>query len=342
MTQLNKDDRLADSASKIKAPFTVDPTMRFYSPQENVDAFDHPRVAPYLDWIANKWEPPSGSPRLALIIPCTKSKPYSTSREHRSINGALLDAGWEPEGTGKPPEGLYDAIDEGDDPRLLDLSTMTRNGVSLDRIVVSEPLGLVPYTDVYSWQDGPSPASGYDDPGLFESRGTSVSPWRADHSATQNASGKWTWGPAEREAYVSAHNTLVDVIHTTLTRVRDRYLGVAAWTSPGLTHRSFLMGEDQRRAEGLPLTRQGTTGPCALRGVSDLTPGLVDILPTTDQLKQSRVDLAKRLKSEGRTHSPGAVRAVYARGDGHDTPLGLPELLTNLMAWIDERASSGA
>ena len=143
MTELNKDDRLADSASKIKAPFTVDPTMRFYSPQENVDAFDHPRIAPYLDWIANKWEPPSGSPRLALIIPCTKSKPYSTSREHRSINGALLDAGWEPEGTGKPPEGLYDAIDDGDDPRLLDLSTMTRNGVSLDRIVVSDDEVLI-------------------------------------------------------------------------------------------------------------------------------------------------------------------------------------------------------
>ena len=336
---MNKEARLADSASKIKAPFTLDPTMRFYSPQENLDAFDHPRIAPYLDWIANEWEPPKGSPRLAVIIPCTKSKPYPTSREHRSINGALLDAGWEPDGTGGPPQELYECLDDGDDPRLLDLSTMTRNGVSLDRIVVSEPLGLVPYSSVYSWQDGPSPASGYDCPGLFESRGTSVSPWRTDHTATQNASGKWSWGPVERESYVAAHNILVDVIHSTLTRVRDRYVGIAAWTSPGLTHRSFMMGEDQRRVEGLPLSRRGTVGPCALRGVLDLTPGLVDILPTTDQLEQSRIDLAARLESEGRKSSPGAVRAVYARGDGHDTPLGLPELLGNLMSWIDDRAS---
>jgi len=340
MPSIKKKDRFADSASKIKAPFEIDPNLLFYSPQENVDALEHPRIAPYLKWLAEKWTPPKGSPRLALIIPCTKSKPYLTSREHRSINAALLDAGWEPDGSGLPPEQLYDTLDDGEDPRLLDSGTMTRGGVSLDRIVISEPMALVPYPSVYSWQGGPSPASAYDCPGLFEARGTSVSPWRSDHTATQRASGKWTWGSAEREAYVAAHNRLAEVIHATLTRVQGSYAGIAAWTSPGLTHRSFLMGEAQRKAEGLPLTREGTAGPVKLVGVSDLTPGLVDILPTTDHLDSAKVALGKRLEREGRKHSAGAVRAVYARGDGHDTPLGLPELLTHLMKWLDE--NSGA
>lgn len=341
---LAKSDRFADSASKIKAPFEVDPTMLFYSPQENVDAFTHPRIAAYLKWIAEDWTPPLGDPRIAVIIPCTKSKPYPTSLEHRAINGALLASGWSPDGRGKPPDKLYEVLDAGDpghpdnDPQLLDVGTMTRNGVSLDRIVISEPLGLVPYTHVYEWDGGQSPSCSYDDPGLFESRGTSVSPWRKDHTATQTASGRWTWGPAERGAYVLAHNTLADVIHRTLSRVGSRYRAIAAWTSPGLTHRSFLMGRAQRKAEGLPLSRMGSDGAAPLHGVCDKTPGIVDILPTTAQMAQARTDLAGRLKREGRNHSPGAVRGIYARGDGHDTPLGLPELLTHLTAWLDGKA----
>ncbi|WP_419918050.1 hypothetical protein [Candidatus Poriferisocius sp.] len=338
MGTAKKKDRFADSAAKIKPPFEIDPTMLFYSPQENVDAFEHPRIAPYLRWIAQKWQPPTDGPRLALIIPCTKSKPYPTSREHRSINRALLRAGWVPDGTGKPPEALYSTLDSGDDPRLLDSGAMFRNGIALDRIVISEPLALVPYTHVYTWQNGPSPASAYDDPGLFESRGTSVSPWRDDHTATQNASGKWTWGPAEREAYVQAHNTLVGFIHETLARVSHHYTAIGAWTSPGLTHRSFLINSAQRRAEGLPMSRRGASGPVTLRGVCDLAPGIVDIMPTVGQLEQARSDLAIRLEHEGRKHSAGTVRAVYARGDGHDTPLGLPELLDHLTAWLDKQS----
>ena len=342
MSTPKKEDRFADSASKIKAPFAVDPTMLFYSPQENVAAFEHPRIARYLEWISNDWTPPKGGPRIAILIPCTKYKPYPVSREHRSINGALLAAGWEPDGSGKPPSELYDALDDGEDERLLDLGTMTRNDVSLDRIVMSEPLGLVPYTHVYHWDDGPSPATSYDDPGLFGSRGSSVSPWRADHTATQTPSGKWSWGPNEREAYVSAHNLLSGVINQALTRVAPRYAAIGAWASPGLTHRSFLMDVAQRKDEGLPLSRRGPNGPMALAGVRDQSPDVVDIMPTTKQLEQAQAALAKRLKREGRSHTPGAVRAVYARGDGTDTPLGLPELLAHLIKWIDTSAKSAA
>ena len=135
-----------------------------------------------------------------------------------------------------------------------------------------------------------------------------------------------------------AHNTLADVIHRTLSRVGSRYRAIAAWTSPGLTHRSFLMGQAQRKQEGLPLSRMGTDGPAPLHGVCDMTPGIVDILPTTDPMAQPRTDLAVRLEREGRNHSGGAVRGIYARGDGHDTPLGLPEMLTHLTAWLDGKA----
>ncbi|SVE45976.1 uncharacterized protein METZ01_LOCUS498830, partial [marine metagenome] len=76
-----KERHFSVSASKIKPPFEIDPTMLFYSPQETVDAFGHPRVSLHHKWVANDWEPPSGAPRIALIIPCTKFKPYPTSRE---------------------------------------------------------------------------------------------------------------------------------------------------------------------------------------------------------------------------------------------------------------------
>jgi hypothetical protein len=337
MAWMEKETHFYVSSSKIKEPFEIDPTMLFYSPQETVDAFNHPRVSQHHNWVENDWLPPRGSPRIALIIPCTKFKPYPTSREHRSINQALIADGWEPDGSGKPPPGLEDSLAKGEDTRLLDVGTMTRRGVALDRIVISEPLGLVPYTHAYEWYGNPSPASGYDCPGLFESRGTSVSPWREDHTATQTASGRWTWGPAEREAYVIAHNTLVDLVRKTLRRVEPRYKGIAAWVSPGLTHRSFLMDENQRKAEGLPLRRKGMNGLLALRGVRDQDPSLVDILPTTRHMASAQAQLGERLRREGRNCSPKAVQGIYARGDGHDTPLGLPELLTSLTTWLNDK-----
>ena len=336
MARMAKEIHFSVSASKIRPPFEIDPTMLFYSPQETVDAFDHPRVVRHHEWVANDWEPPGGVPRIALIIPCTKFKPYPTSREHRSINRALIAAGWIPDGTGLPPLGLEDVLDEDEDHRLLDVGTMIRDGVALDRIVISEPLGLVPYAHVYEWGGSTSLASGYDCPGLFESRGTSVSPWREDHTATQTASGRWTWGPAEREAYVVAHNSLVDLVSQTLFRVRSRYEVIAAWVSPGLTHRSFLMDRIQRKAEGLPLSRKGVHGLLSLRGVRDQDSNLLHILPTVEQMADSQTDLAQRLEREGRSCSPKAVQGVYARGDGHDTPLGLPELLAYLVSWIND------
>ena len=334
-----KEARRADSARKIRPPFELDLSLRFYSPQENLEGMEHPAVAAFQQFIAEEWAPPAaaeGDRRAALLIPCTKYKPYSTSREHRAVNGALLEAGWEPEGRSTAPDVLRVFLDDGEAPEVLHDGPLRRGGVSLDRFVMSEPLGLVPYEHICYWRDGPSPAASYDDPGLFESRGTSVSPERPDCTAVRLANGRWRWGPGERQAYAETHNILADVIRRALVRLSPFYAAIGAWVSPGLTHRSFLADRAFRKADGLPMSRAGVDGPVGLVGVLDgAPPGLVTIMPTQEQLEDARLRLAGRLRSEGRRASPGAVRAVYARGDGNDTPLGLPETLTHLTGWLD-------
>lgn len=335
-TSLHPSDRLEASQRKIRAPYELDPTLCIYSPQANLDALNHPKVKAWLRFLENDWEPPDDDGRrVALIVPCTKYKPYNTSREHRAINGALLAAGWKPEGHFPVPNPLLGVLDPDEDPALLHIGPLTRGGVVLDRIVMSEPLAMVPYPYLFEWQGEQSPATSYDDPGLFESRGTSVSPERSDCSAVDLGNGKWRWGPNERGAYVEMHNHLVDAIANTLRRVGGRYQAWGAWVSPGLTHRSFLADAAMRKAEGLPASKRGPEGPMKLRGALDQLPGAVTVMPTIDQLDRTKAALAKRLGRDGRATTPGAVRAVYARGDGNDTPLGLPEALEHLTAWLD-------
>ncbi len=332
-------ERWDESARKIRLPFRLDPTLRFYSPQANWDAMSHPDVTAFHEFIEHRWEPldtPEGTRRVALLIPCTKFKPYSTSREHRAINGALLAAGWEPEGPSTAPAALADYLDEGEDPDLLHDGSLRKGDTYLDRFVLSEPLAMVPYQSIYYWRGKPSPATSYDDPGLFEARGTSVSPERADCTAVQLANGRWRWGPAERQAYAETHNYLADIVRRSLTRLAPSYAAIGGWVSPRLTHRSFLADRSLRRAEGIPMSRSGVDGSVRLVGVLEKAPGLVTIMPDQDQLEEARDRLAVRLQAEGRKATPGAVRAIYARGDGNDTPLGLPESLTYLVDWLDQ------
>jgi hypothetical protein len=337
--------RLPESARKIRAPFELDPSLCIYSPQDNRDALDHPTVAAWLEFVATAWAPTpvdGTRARLALLLPCTKYKPYPTSREHRAVNAALLGAGWRP--TGRPvdapavPAELLGLLGPGERPELLDVSPLARDGVVLDRFVVSEPLALVPYEHVMWWRGRQSPAASYDDPGLFEARGTSVSPERPDCTAVEVAPGRWRWGPAERDAYVDVHERLVTALAIALARLRPSYAAMVAWVSPGLTHRSFLADRAQRRRERLPAGRIGAGGRRALRGVLDLRPGIIDVLPGRHQLDDAAARLADRLAREGRKATPGVVRSTFARGDGADTPLGLPETLDHLLSWLDGRS----
>lgn len=336
-TPLHPSDRLEGSRNKIRDPFTLDPSLCIYSPQANVDALDHPKVSSWLDFVEHEWEPDSsGGRRIALLLPCTKYKPYNTSREHRAINGALLAAGWEPVGDWPVPDGLEEALDQGESLDLLHNGPLRKGRTTLDRIVMSEPLALVPYPFIYEWKGRQSPATSYDDPGLFEARGTSVSPERADCTAVDLGNGRWRWGPNEREAFVTMHNRMADAIAATLDRVRDRYAAIGAWVSPRLTHRSFLADSALRKAEGIPASKIGPTGPVRLRGALDLVPGAVAVMPSLAHLDDAKRRLTARLQKEGRPSGPRAVGAVYARGDGHDTPLGLPEALTHLVDWLDK------
>ena len=335
---LHPASRIADSQRKIRTPFELDPTLCIYSPQANLDALEHPKVKAWHRFLEHEWEPPHDhGRRVALIIPCTKYKPYNTSREHRAINKALPAAGWEPEGDFPVPTPLLDVLDADEDPTLLHIGPLRKGEVALDRIVMSEPPAMVPYPYIFEWRGEQSPATSYDDPGLFEPRGTSVSPERDDCTALDLGNGKWRWGPNERGAYVQVHNRLVNVIVATLQRVGGRYEAIGAWVSPGLTHRSFLADTETRKAEGIPMTKRGPDGPKRLRGVLDQLPGAVTVMPTMKQLDQAKAVLARRLAREGRSVTPSAVRAVYARGDGNDTPLGLPEALTQLTAWLERR-----
>ena len=341
MTTLTRDARLDASAAKIRPPFTLDPELRFYSPQDNRDAFALPRVASWLEFIVNEWTPApvaGTTSRVALFVPCTKYKPYSTSREHRAINAALLHAGWAPAGQSSAPDELQALLEDDEDPALFHEGPLRRGDVVLDRFVISEPMALVPYDHIYHWNGEASPATAYDDPGLFESRGTSVSPERADCTAVPRKDGSWAWGPGERDAYVDAHEFLVGAISETLERLAAHYYSMVAWVSPGLTHRSFFADRALRKQEGLPASKQGASGRRELTGVLDRHPGMVDVLPTRAQIDEAKRQLAERLAREDRTQTDGAVRSVFARGDGNDTPLGLPELLAHLIGHLDTAA----
>ncbi len=338
MSITDRDDRLAESRVKIVPPFRLDDSMRFYSPQDNVDALDHPRVRPFWEYVRDQYAPhlPDGR-HVAVIIPCTKTKPYPLSLEHRRINGALLRAGFVPV-SGVPdttplPEFLA-RLDADEDPRVLTTSALVRDGTVVHRYVVSEPMGLVPYEYVYRWRGEQSPASAYDDPGLFEQRGTAVSPWRPDCTGILGKDGRWKWGDAEKAAYVEVHNRLTEIVATTLERLRPEYDRIVAWVAPGLTHRSFMMAGEHRGAEGIAGTKTAGGRRLRLIGVNDRVPGLVDIHPTRREADEALDRLTARLRAEDPATTRRAAQAVYARGGGGATPLALPEMLRVLMGLL--------
>jgi hypothetical protein len=47
----NRAQRVLESKLKIESPFVLDETLCLYSPQDNVDALAHPRIADWLRFI---------------------------------------------------------------------------------------------------------------------------------------------------------------------------------------------------------------------------------------------------------------------------------------------------
>jgi hypothetical protein len=322
------------SKAKITPPFTLEESLTFYCPQENVEAFDNPIVADFHRFMTTSYEPPvTDGPTTMLILPCTKDKPYLISRQHLIVNSHLLSKGFEPVSEVEIPTGLEDHLPPGYDPKVLNNGLLMRDGLFLHRFVISEPLALVPYELIYYYKGEMSLASRYDDPGLFEHRPNTVCPWRKDSTAIKRGY-EFKWGENEKLAYVQVHNKLAELIAEILNRLRSDYRKIIAYVSPRLTHRSFLASAEEKHINELRTTRRIASKAHRLIGVNDIHPGLVTITPTKEEFQEAFRLLEERLQSELGPISRAKVRGHFARGGGGATPLALPEALQVLDRYL--------
>lgn len=326
----DREARLVLSYQKTVAPYLLDPTLTFYCPQENLEAFEHPTVCAFHHFMQEEYDPQPPPNTTLLLLPCTKTKPYLLSAEHQAINSSLLAADYIPHGNNDVPDALDHALPADRDLALLHNGLLHRDDTYIQRMVISEPMSLVPYEYVYHWRGDISPVSRYDDPGLFEQRGNAVALWRSDSTAVQAADGSWRWGINERSAFVEVHNRLVTLITAILQRLAPRYRQIVAYVSPKLTHRSFLTSQPEKAAAGLTRTRQTSQGRQRLTGVNDLAPGLVRVVPNVSEWDEIRINLAARLRAAEPEISAAGIRTVFASGGGSATPLVLPEALAIL------------
>ena len=324
--------RLLESAVKIESPFKLDDSLCLYSPQDNVDALAHPRIAEWLDFIQHDYKPalPDAERRVLLFMPCTKTKPYPFSTEHLAINQRLLDQGYRPFRRHDLPQQLQARLEPPFAQDVLNLSPLVDGrGTVLHRMVISEPMAVVPYEHIVEFGGKASPAVAYDDPGLFENRGNAVSPWRADSTAVRISPTRWKWGDEERRHYVMMHNEMARILAGLVARIGHHYTDVIAWVAPGLTHRSFVLARGERSHHGVPTSRKVGGRRLDLIGANDLLPAQLRIacLPAPADCKHAIQRLSHRLGIE----LPQAT-AIYARGGANATPLALPELLDVLVS----------
>ena len=323
--------RVLESALKIESPFQIDETLCLYSPQDNVDALTHPRIAEWLDFIQNDYQPvwPDAERRVLLFMPCTKTKPYPFSSEHLAINQRLLDEGYRPSSRLTLPQELQARLEPPFEQDVLNLSPLVhRNGTVLHRMVISEPMAVVPYEHIASFREKPSPAVAYDDPGLFENRGNAVSPWRSDSTAVRISATRWKWGDEERRNYVTMHNEMARILADVVARIGHHYSDIISWVAPGLTHRSFVLARAERAFHHVATARKVGTKRLELIGANDHLPDQrrIACLPEPDDCKNAIDRLSRRLNID-----TARATAIYARGGANATPLALPELLDVLM-----------
>jgi hypothetical protein len=331
VTVEDRSKRVHESALKIESPFQLDETLCLYSPQDNVDSLRHPRIAEWLDFIQNEYEPelPEAGRRVLLFMPCTKTKPYPFSSEHMAINQRLLDKGYRPSGRLYLPQELQARLEPSFSPEVLNLSPLVdKSGTVLHRMVISEPMAVVPYEHIAEFRGKPSPAVAYDDPGLFENRGNAVSPWRPDSTAVRMSATRWKWGDEERRQYVAMHNEMARILAEVVVRIGRNYTDVVSWVAPGLTHRSFVLARDERAFHHVSTSRKVGARRLELIGANDHLPADLRIacLPVPDDCKTAIARLSHRLQID----IPRAT-AIYARGGANATPLALPELLDVLV-----------
>jgi hypothetical protein len=318
------------SKHKPIPPFTLDESLTFYCPQENLEAFDHPIVTEWHNFMTTEYQPPVGDGRnMMLVLPCSKIKPYILSTEHLAVNRHLFSVGFDPADDMVVPEELYAHLPAGYDRSILNNGLLARDGLTVHRFVISEPMGLVPYELLYHYQGELSPASRYDDPGLFEHRPNTVCPWRDDYSGVQRGR-HLGWGDNEKLAYVQVHNRLVELIAAILRRLTPHYERIVAYVSPRLTHRSFLASTEEKKASGLRTARRIAGKMYPLKSVNDSAPGTVAIVPSKEELQEVYRSVEARLRAQDPSITPVKAKGYIARGGGGATPLALPEALRTL------------
>ena len=328
---LDRAQRILESREKILSPYELDDSLCLYSPQDNVEALDHPRIRDWMNYVLERYQPEisRAKERVLLLLPCTRTKPYPLSLEHLSINQALLGAGFRPT---QPADPSRDPVGDPGPEFSIDVTNLSplanSLGAVIHRAVVSEPLAFVPYENILIYEGKKSPATAYDDPGLFENRGNAVSPWRKDFSGIAISRTRWAWGDAERRAYVVMHNEMARILAAVLARLSAYFTKRIAWVAPGLTHRSFIIGREERAAHNVARGKRVGKETLPLTGANDLLPSSerVRALPTVAQCEDARRRLAERVGVDVRR-----VGGLYSRGGGGATPLALPELLETLV-----------
>ena len=334
ITITDRSQRVAASAAKFVAPFAVDPSLCLYCPQDNVESLEHPRIRDWIDFVTERYQPelPEAKRRILLFMPCTATKPYPFSSEHRAINQRLLEAGFRPMGRNPLPQELQAQLQPGFAQEVLDLSLLTDGqGTVIHRMVISEPMALVPYEHITRYEGKDSPAVAYDDPGLFESRGNAVAPWRADSTAEPVDETRWRWGVAEKRGYVEMHNAMARLVAQALARFGGLYDARIAWVAPGLTHRSFVLSKAERAAHGIVGARKVGDAVLPLEGINDHLPEAlhVECLPLRAHCDDAKARLATRLGVP-----VSRVGGAWSRGGVNATPLAVPELLDTLISRI--------
>ena len=273
VTALDRSQRVLESRRKFHPPFALDESLCLYSPQDNVEALEHPRVRDGFDFIEGRYRPdlPDSRRTVLLMLPCAKTKPYVLSLEHMCIDAALRQAGFAPVGRSNLASELEKAVPPEFPCDVIVLGPLRNSdGLVIHRAVISEPLAFVPYEHMLTYEDKGSPACAYDDPGVFENRGNAVSPWRADFSGEAVGKRRWRWGVRQRAAYVAMYNAMAKRLAAVLTKLAPLYDERIAWVAPGLTHRSFALAKEERRAHRVPTSNAVGDARLKLTGANDL------------------------------------------------------------------------
>ena len=111
VTVTNRAQRITESAEKIESPFVLDPTLCLYSPQDNVDSLTHPRIASWLDFMRDGYEPklPEAKRRVLLFMPCTKTKALPVLLRAQGDQPASRRRGFPADGAARPAAGTAGA-----------------------------------------------------------------------------------------------------------------------------------------------------------------------------------------------------------------------------------------